>query len=80
VGFEQPIAGDRHQAETLATQGHSIVFLAVNGQYGGGIALQDPLRVDAVDAISMLRQQKLKVLMLTGDQHLQRSRLGVSWG
>jgi P-type Cu2+ transporter len=68
--------GDRLYAETLAAQGNSIVFLAVNGQYGGGIALQDPLRVDAVAAIAMLRQQKLRVLMLTGDQRTTAEAIG----
>jgi P-type Cu2+ transporter len=72
--------GDRHQAEALAAQGHSIVFLAVNGQYGGGIALQDPLRVDAVAAIVMLRQQKLRVLMLTGDQRTTAESIGRQLG
>jgi P-type Cu2+ transporter len=72
--------GDRHQAETLAAQGYSIVFLAVNGQYGGGIALQDPLRADAVAAIAALRQQKLKVLMLTGDQRTTAESIGRQLG
>jgi P-type Cu2+ transporter len=72
--------GDRLQSETLAAQGHSIVFLAVNGQYGGGIALQDPLRVDAVAAIAALRQQKLKVLMLTGDQRTTAESIGRQLG
>jgi P-type Cu2+ transporter len=72
--------GDRLQAETLAAQGHSVVFLAVNGQYGGGIALQDPLRVDAVAAITALRRQKLKVLMLTGDQRTTAESIGRQLG
>lgn len=72
--------GDRLQAETLAAQGHSIVFLAVNGQYGGGIALQDPWRVDAVEAIAMLRHQKLRVLMLTGDQRTTAESIGRQLG
>jgi P-type Cu2+ transporter len=72
--------GDRQQAETLAAQGHSVVFLAVDGRYGGAIALQDPLRIDAVEAIAMLRQQKLKVLMLTGDRHTTAESIGRQLG
>jgi P-type Cu2+ transporter len=68
------------QSETLAVQGHSVIFLAVNGQYEGGIALQDPVRVDAKGAIAALRQQKLKVLMLTGDQRTTAESIGLQLG
>ncbi|WP_404783482.1 heavy metal translocating P-type ATPase [Altericista sp. CCNU0014] len=71
---------DLHQADALAAQGLSIVFLAVNGRYGGGIALQDPLRPDAVEAIATLRQQKLKVLMLTGDRRATAEAIGHQLG
>ncbi len=73
-------AGDRHQSETFAAQGNSVVFLSVNGRYEGGIALQDPVRVDAKGAIAALRQQKLKVLMLTGDQRTTAESIGRSLG
>jgi P-type Cu2+ transporter len=68
------------QSETLAVQGHSVIFLAANGRYDGGIALQDPVRVDAKGAIAALRQQKLKVLMLTGDQRTTAESIGLQLG
>jgi P-type Cu2+ transporter len=68
------------QSETLAVQGHSVIFLAANGRYEGGIALQDPVRVDAKGAITALRQQKLKVLMLTGDQRTTAESIGLQIG
>jgi P-type Cu2+ transporter len=68
------------QSETLAVQGHSVIFLAANGRYEGGIALQDPVRVDAKGAIAALRQQKLKVLMLTGDQRTTAESIGLQLG
>jgi P-type Cu2+ transporter len=68
------------QSEALAAQGHSVIFLAVNGRYEGGIALQDPVRVDARGAIAALRQQKLKVLMLTGDQRTTAESIGLQLG
>jgi P-type Cu2+ transporter len=72
--------GDRHQSETFAAQGNSVVFLAVNGRYEGSIALHDPLRVDAKGAIAALRQQKLKVLMLTGDRRTTAEAIGLQLG
>jgi P-type Cu2+ transporter len=68
------------QSEPLAAQGHSVIFLATNGRYEGGIALQDPVRVDAKGAIAALRQQKLKVLMLTGDQRTTAESIGLQLG
>jgi Cu2+-exporting ATPase len=69
-------AGDRHLADTLAAQGYSIVLLAVGRHVVGGIAIQDPLRPDAIETIQALRQQKLKVLMLTGDQRATAEAIG----
>jgi P-type Cu2+ transporter len=73
-------AGDRHQSEAFAAQGNSVIFLGVNGRYEGSIALQDPVRVDAKGAIAALRQQKLKVLMLTGDRRTTAESIGFELG
>jgi P-type Cu2+ transporter len=73
-------AGDRHQSEIFAAQGNSVIFLAVNGRYEGSIALQDPVRADAKEAIAALRQQKLKVLMLTGDRRMTAESIGGQLG
>lgn len=74
------VADERHPADALAIQGHSIVFLAINGEYAGGIAIQDPLRPDAVETVAALRQQKLKVFMLTGDQRTTAESIGQRLG
>lgn len=74
------LEGDRTKAETLAAQGHSIVFLAVEGRCAGGIAIQDPLRSDAIEAVRDLQQQNLQVLMLTGDQNITAQAIGQQLG
>jgi P-type Cu2+ transporter len=71
---------DRQQAEALAAQGHSIIFLSVDGCCVGGIAIQDSLRSDALETVQALRQQNLQVLMLTGDQRLTAEAIGRSLG
>jgi P-type Cu2+ transporter len=73
-------AGDRHQSEAFANQGNSVVFLAINGRYEGSIALQDPVRGDAKVVIASLREQKLKVLMLTGDRRTTAKAIGLQLG
>lgn len=74
------LEGDRTKAKTLATQGHSIVFLAVEGCCAGGIAIQDPLRSDAIETVQALQQQNLQVLMLTGDQEITAQAIGYQLG
>ncbi len=71
---------DRQRAETLAAQGHSLVFLSVDGRCVGGIAIQDALRPDALETVQALQQQNLQVLMLTGDQRLTADAIGRSLG
>ncbi|MGB8699436.1 MAG: heavy metal translocating P-type ATPase, partial [Thermosynechococcaceae cyanobacterium] len=62
------LEGDRQRADALAQQGHSVVFLALNRHCVGGIAMQDPLRPDAIETVRALQQQSLRVMMITGDQ------------
>ncbi|MCG9892550.1 MAG: heavy metal translocating P-type ATPase [Thermosynechococcaceae cyanobacterium MS004] len=72
--------GDRQRVEALAAEGHSIVVLSLEGQYVGGIAIQDTLRPDALETIQTLRQQGLQVRMLTGDQRLTAEAIGQTLG
>ncbi len=71
---------DRQQSEALADQGHSIIFLSIDRQCVGGIAIQDSLRPDALETVQALRQQNLQVLMFTGDQRLTAEAIGRSLG
>jgi Cu+-exporting ATPase len=55
------------QAERLRKDGHTVVFVAVDGRAAGLIAVGDPVRVSAVDAIRALRGLGVRIVMLTGD-------------
>jgi P-type Cu+ transporter len=43
------------------------VFIAVDHQYAGSISVSDPLKQSAQSAIRELKQQGLRIVMLTGD-------------
>lgn len=45
----------------------SEVLVAVNGRYLGRLIISDTLKEDAAAAVQALRQQKMAVIMLTGD-------------
>jgi Cu+-exporting ATPase len=55
------------EAERLAAQGQTPIFVAVDGQAAGLVAVADPLKPDSAAAIARLRQLGLKVVLLTGD-------------
>jgi len=53
--------------ETLAAQGKTTVYAAVDGKPAGILAAADPLKGKSVAAISRLKEMGLEVVMLTGD-------------
>ncbi len=55
------------QADQLAGQAQTPVFLAVDGRLAGVIAIADPVKADSVEAVARLRRAGLSVVMLTGD-------------
>lgn len=55
-------------AQTLAASGKTPIYLGVDGQLVGLIAVQDQLRPDAKSTVDQLRQMGLQVMLLTGDQ------------
>ena len=58
------------QADKLASQGKTVVYLAVAGAAMGLIAVEDPLRADAQPTIEGLQKMGLNVIILTGDTTL----------
>lgn len=54
----------------LAEQGKTPVLLAVNGQLKGIIAIADPIKADSAAAVKRLKQQGVRVIMLTGDNRI----------
>jgi len=55
------------EAAALAAQGKTPMYLAVDGELAGLIAVADPIRPSSPGAIQRLRRMGLQVVMLTGD-------------
>jgi Cu+-exporting ATPase len=55
------------RADTLRADGQTVVFVAVDGRAAGLMAIADPTRVSAHNAIRALRADGLRIVMLTGD-------------
>jgi Cu+-exporting ATPase len=58
----------RHeQSESLRRTGQTIVFLAIDAQLAGILAVGDPLKDSTPAALQALKAQGLRLVMLTGD-------------
>jgi Cu+-exporting ATPase len=57
----------REQVDELRRQGRTVVFLAVDGQLAGAIAVADPIKDTSRAALETLRADGLRLVMLTGD-------------
>jgi len=64
---EQNIAFDDKSVEPLQAQGKTVVFVIVDGQLKGAIALADIVRPEAKQAITALKAMNIRCMMLTGD-------------
>ena len=54
-------------AAALQAEGHTVMFVAINGKAAGLLAVSDPIRQSTPEAIAQLHKLELKILMLTGD-------------
>ena len=55
------------QAEALRAQGASVMYLAVDSQLAGILAVSDPVKTTTADALATLRRANIRVVMATGD-------------
>ena len=55
------------EADKLASEGKTPMFIAVNGALAGILAVADTVKEDSYEAIQTLRKLGLEVVMLTGD-------------
>lgn len=54
-------------ANALSSQGKTAIFIEIDGQYSGMIAVSDTIKESTRSAILQLHQMGLKTVMLTGD-------------
>jgi len=55
------------QANTMRGEGATVMFLAVDGEAAGLVAVSDPIKESTADAIDLLRRDGIEIVMLTGD-------------
>jgi Cu+-exporting ATPase len=65
VGADPAMLAER--ADVLRGAAKTVMFLAVEGRLAGFVAAQDPLKAGAKETLDALRDEGLRIVMLTGD-------------
>src|SRR5690606_9263655 len=55
------------QAEALRAEGASVMYLAVEGELAGLLAVADPIKASTPEAVRKLKDEGIRVVMATGD-------------
>ena len=62
-----PVTQLAAQAETLRSQGASVIYLAVDGQLAGMLAVADPIKASTAEALAALTAAGIRIVMASGD-------------
>jgi Cu+-exporting ATPase len=70
------------EADHMRSDGATAIFMAVDGRAVATIAIADPIKETTAEALKMLKQESIRVVMLTGDNRTTAnaiaSKLGIS--
>jgi Cu+-exporting ATPase len=58
------------QAESLRHSGATVMFIAIDREPAGLVAVADPIKATTPEAIKLLRQEGLRLIMVTGDHQV----------
>jgi Cu2+-exporting ATPase len=64
---EKGIEADDQRLSGLEGQGKTVVFVVIDGDLAGAVALADKIRPESMKAVSQLRKMGICCMMLTGD-------------
>jgi Cu+-exporting ATPase len=64
---EIEVSAQVDEAQRLASQAKTPMFIAIDNQFAGIVAVADPIKFDSKLAIQRLQAQGMRVVMLTGD-------------
>jgi P-type Cu+ transporter len=61
-------AGDlTERADALRAEGQTVMFVAVDGRAVGLLGVADPIKATSAEAVRLLRDEGVRIVMLTGD-------------
>lgn len=67
-------------SEQMAAQGKTLLYFAEDGCFAGMIAAADTIKEDSADAVRMLKNMGIRVVMVTGDNRITAEAVGKQAG
>ncbi len=67
-------------AEILRADGQTVMFVAVGGECAALLAMADPIKASTAEALRMLEQEGVRVVMLTGDNQTSANAIAKKLG
>ena len=64
------------RADALRNEGQGVMLIAVDGKAAGLIVVADPIKESAIGALKALREESIRVVMLTGDSRTTAQAVG----
>lgn len=74
------LTGLDEEAERLRQEGQTVVFVAVDGKAGGLLGVADPIKPSTAESVHLLKEDGLRLVMLTGDHHQTAQAVGQRLG
>ena len=74
------IDSQRPRLEELRREGQTVMVVAVDGQTAGLVVVADPIRASTPEAIRLLHEDGMRVIMLTGDSRTTAEAVGRKLG
>lgn len=68
------------EAEALRSEGASVVYLAVGGEFTGLLAVSDPIKTSTPEALAALKVAGIRIIMATGDGLTTAKAVGARLG
>ncbi|HEX6973497.1 MAG TPA: copper-translocating P-type ATPase, partial [Vicinamibacterales bacterium] len=67
-------------AESLRRDGQTVMLAAIDGRFAGLIGVADPIKDSSAEAIRLLQAERIRVVMLTGDNRTTAEAVGRKLG
>jgi len=68
------------QADAERKDGHTVMFVAVDGRPAGLIGVADPIKASTAEALKMLQDDGIKIVVLTGDNRVTAEAVAKTLG
>ena len=76
VGIEAVVA----DADVQRKDGHTVMLLAVDARAAGLLGVADPIKASTAEALKMLREDGVKIVVLTGDNRITAAAVAKKLG